>query len=166
MPLGFAAAAVRLNGIASGGGLLSASTTSYDEGITGLMRVGPAPGISRLVRASLGEVACRVDAVSLPVRWEAAGPGGRLFPALDADIQLRPAGGVTVLRLDGVYRPPLGKTGAAIDQAVLHAVATATIHRFLARIADLLSRPDPSQGSGDQPRTVRGAARPGAPGGC
>lgn len=149
--LGFAAAVVRLTGIAGGDGLLSASGTSYNEGITGLMRVGPAPGISRLVRAELGEVACRGDAASLPVRWEAAGPGGRLFPALDADIQLRPAGGVTVLRLDGVYRPPLGKTGAAIDQAVLHAVATATIHRFLARIADLLTRRDPSGGSGEQP---------------
>lgn len=46
------------------------------------------------------------------LRREAAGPYGRLFPALDADITLTPAGQqATVLELAGAYRPPLGAAG-------------------------------------------------------
>ena len=66
----------------------------------------------------------------------------RLFPALDADLTLRPAGEqATVLTLVGAYRPPLGGLGAGLDRAILHRVATATIRTFLGRVADAIVRP-------------------------
>ena len=79
-------------------------------------------------------------------RWEATGPGGRLFPALDADIWLTPAGEHAArLSLAGVYRPPLGALGAGLDKAVFHRVADATVQSLLARVADVLARPqDPA----------------------
>jgi hypothetical protein len=46
------------------------------------------------------------------LRWNAIGPGGRLFPALDANITLTAHGEqATWLRLAGAYRPPLGAAG-------------------------------------------------------
>jgi hypothetical protein len=78
----------------------------------------------------------------LALRWQATGPGGGLFPALDADIWLTPAGEHSArLSLAGVYRPPLGALGAGLDRAVFHRVADATARSLLARVADVLARP-------------------------
>jgi hypothetical protein len=41
--------------------------------------------------------------------------------------------------LAGVYRPPLGALGQALDRAVLRRVAVATIKGFLARVAAQLA---------------------------
>jgi len=74
------------------------------------------------------------------VWWEADGPGGGLFPALDADITLaRVDDQATTLTLTGVYRPPLGSVGAGLDQAIMHRVAVATIRDFLGRIGAAIS---------------------------
>ena len=78
----------------------------------------------------------------LALRWEATGPGGRLFPALDADMSLTPAGEhSTRLSLAGVYRPPLAALGAGLDRAVFHKVADATVRSLLARVANVLGPP-------------------------
>ena len=146
--LDFVSAAARLANLARGDGLLTASRTAYEDGVTGLMAVGPAPGLSRLVRVQIGELAYPAGAASLPVRWHVEGAGERLFPALDADIRVLPADEVTMLRLDGVYRAPLGPAGAVIDRAVLHAVATATVHRFLEQVSGLIA---PSPGGAGRP---------------
>ena len=141
VPIGFAAASARLANLACGGHLLTASECAYDEAV-GLMRVGPAPGISRLVRAEFLDLAIRGDTASLALRWEAAGTAGSLFPALDADITIRAAGDdETVLRLDGTYRAPLGVIGARLDNLVLHRVATATVRAFVSHVAGLLTNP-------------------------
>ena len=82
------------------------------------------------------------DCAVLTLRWKAIGPGGRLFPALDGDITLTPAGKhATWLRLAGAYRPPLGWLGAGIDRVILHRVATATIRAFIDRVADAITLP-------------------------
>jgi hypothetical protein len=87
-----------------------------------------------------GELVEHDDSVQLALRWDVAGPGGGLFPALDADITLARAGGLaTTLTLTGVYRPPLGSVGAGLDQAILHRVAVATIRDFLSRIGTAIS---------------------------
>ena len=129
LSVSFAAAQARLANLARGGSLLSASQAAYDEGITGLVRVGPlgsGPGISRLVQVHFRDLVTREGSAVLTLRWETAGPGGGLFPALDADITLTPAGEqVTSLKLAGAYRPPLGAVGAGLDGAILHRVATA-----------------------------------------
>src|SRR6266576_3170529 len=60
----------------------------------------------------------------------------RLFPVLDADVRLTPAGEhVTLLSMAGSYRPPLGSLGQALDRVILHRVATATIRGFVAQVA-------------------------------
>lgn len=149
VPVDFPSAAARLGNLSRGDALLTASSAAYDQGVTGLLRVGPAPGFSRLVRAELGQLTYRGETAVLAIRWQATGPGGRLFPSLDADIQVRAAGDdTTVLRLDGAYRPPLGDAGAAIDGAVLHSVANATIRRFLAQVAGLITHPEPGTAPG------------------
>jgi hypothetical protein len=72
----------------------------------------------------------------------ATGPGGALFPVLDADLELTALSkDATMLRLVGAYQAPLGKAGAVLDRAVLQWVATATIHAFIRRISDAVVRP-------------------------
>jgi len=128
LDLSFPAAAARLANLARGGPLTRASEAAYGDGLTGLVRVGPlgaAPGMSKLVEVHFLEVVTRGESAVLALRWQATGPGGRLFPALDADISLTPAGEhSTRLSLAGVYRPPLAGLGAGLDRAVFHKVAT------------------------------------------
>ena len=145
LDLSFPAAAARLATLARGGSLARASEGAYGDSPTGLVRVGPlgaVPGMSKLVEVHFLEVATRGESAVLALRWEATGPGGRPFPALDADMSLTPAGEhSTRLSLAGVYRPPLATLGAGLDRAVFHKVADATVQSLLARVADVLARP-------------------------
>jgi hypothetical protein len=144
----FAAAKAGLVALSHGGSLAGASEAAYGEGITVLARVGPlgsVPGISRLVEIRFRDLVQRDDRAGLALRWEAAGPGGGVFPVLDADITLTRAGEhASLLALTGTYRPPLGTMGAGLDRAILHRVATATIRAFLSRIADKIVHPPAS----------------------
>jgi hypothetical protein len=143
--LGFPAAAAGLADLARAGLLTGVSQAAYGDGLTGLARVGPlgeVPGVSKLVEVHVLDVVTRGQSAVLAMRWQATGPGGGLFPALDADIWLTPAGEHSArLSLAGVYRPPLGALGAGLDRAVFHRVADATARSLLARIADVLARP-------------------------
>jgi hypothetical protein len=124
---------------------LTASDHAYGEGMAGLARIGPrgpAPGISRLAEIRIQSLVARDGRAGLALRWEARGPGGRLFPVLDADLTLTPAGeDAALLTLSGAYRPPLGSLGAELDRLLLHRVAEATIRNFLERVATALARP-------------------------
>lgn len=143
LDLGFGAAAARLAEVARGGLLTRVSQGAYGDGLAGLARVGPlgaAPGVSKLVEVHFLDVAARGESAVLPLRWQATGPGGALFPALDADLALTAAGEYTTrLSLAGVCRPPLGPVGAGLDQAIFHKVAQATVRSLLARVADALT---------------------------
>jgi hypothetical protein len=109
--LGFNAAKARLANLACSGLLRRASDDAYRELGSGLARVGP-PGMSKLVTVRFSEIAVHEDFAVAAMRWEATGPGGALFPALDADIRLTQAGqDATVLVVCGVYRPPFGSLG-------------------------------------------------------
>jgi len=138
-------ALARLAGLASGGWLRSASAEAYGESGAALARVGPlgaAPGLSRLVRVRFRELAVHEDHAVLPMRWEASGAGGTLFPALDADFTLSWAGErSSVLKLSGVYRPPLGAVGVGLDRAGFNHVAVATIRKFMSRAGDAMTNP-------------------------
>jgi hypothetical protein len=147
--LSFPAAAAGLADLARAGLLTGVSQAAYGDGLTGLARVGPlgeVPGVSKLVEVHVLDVVTRGESAVLALRWQATGPGGGLFPALDADIWLTPAGERSArLSLAGVYRPPLGALGAGLDRAVFHRVADATARSLLARVADVLARPrDPA----------------------
>ena len=93
-------------------------------------------------------VVTRGESAVLTLRWQAAGPGGRLFPVLDADIWLTSAWEHSArLSLAGVYRPPLAALDAGLDKAVFYRVADATARSLLARVADIVVRP----GTGPRP---------------
>jgi hypothetical protein len=133
LDVSLAAAQARLAHLVRGGVLGSASAQAYRDGITGL---------ARLIEVHFQDLATRGDAARLALRWEAARPGSGLFPALDADITLTPAGEhSTRLTLTGVYRPPPGSAGPELDRAIVRQVATATIRAFLHRITDAISHP-------------------------
>ena len=124
LDVSFAAAQARLASVIRGGLLGRASEQAYGDGMTGLARVGPlgpVPGLSRLVQVHAQDLDAIGDAARFALRWEAIGPGGELFPALDADITLAPAGEhAATLTLAGAYRPPLGAADAELDRAVMH----------------------------------------------
>ena len=145
LDLSFPAAAARLGNLARGGSLTRVSAGAYGDGLAGLIRVGPlgaVPGISTLVEVHFLDVVTRGESAVIALRWDAAGPGGALFPALDADMSLAPAGEhSTRLSLAGVYRLPLAAAGTGPDYAVFHTVADTTVGFLLARVADVLARP-------------------------
>ena len=135
LKVSFAVARERLMQLAGSGLLLSTSEDAYDLGTAGLARVG-IPGLSKLVRVQAHDLAVTPESVGLAIRWEATGPAGELFPVLDADVRLvRTGEKAAVLTMSGVYRPPLGALGQALDRAILHRVAAATIRGFIAQVA-------------------------------
>jgi hypothetical protein len=148
LEVGFDHARAGLAKLARDHALTSASEDAYGEGVKDLIRVGPlgsVPGTSKLVEVRFRDLARHDDCAGLAVRWEAAGPGGVLFPALDADITVIPIDQqTTLLRLAGSYRPPLGALGTALDAVILHRVAAATIRTFLNRIAAAIAHPPAS----------------------
>ena len=135
LEVSFAVACERLTQLTGSGALITTSEDSYSRETGTLTRVG-AIGLSKLVRVQVRELARTEKSAGIALRWEAAGPGGGLFPVLDADVRLTPAGAhVTLLSMAGSYRPPLGSLGQALDRVILHRVATATIRGFVAQVA-------------------------------
>ncbi len=135
LDVSFAVARKRLARLAEGGVLISASQAAYGRGTGGAARVRAA-GLSKLVRVQTRELSGTDSSVGLAIRWEATGPGGGLFPVLDADLRLAPAGEHgTVLTMASAYRPPLGWLGETLDRAILHKIAAATIRSFLTQVA-------------------------------
>lgn len=150
LDIGFAAARERLLRLGEGDALLATSAEAYGPGLT---RVGVA-GVSRLVRVQARVLSWTDISAGLALRWEAIGPGSGLFPVLDADLTIAPAGSGTMLTLAGAYRPPLGPLGQALDRAILHRVAVATIRDFLARVAaQLADQPVPNGAGSPETKT-------------
>jgi hypothetical protein len=153
LEVSLAVARARLASLTRGGLLASASEDAYALGVMGLARVG-ALGLSREVRVQARELTERDGSAGLAIRWEVTGPGRGLFPVLDADIRVLATGEeTTLLTLAGAYRPPLGAVGEALDRAILHRVAAATVRNFLSRVAaGITGQPDPAEaGTGPAP---------------
>ncbi len=116
LDLSFEVAQARIANLTCGGGLARASRGAYADGLADTIRVGPfgaVPGASKLVRVSLLEPRRTDGAFMVPLRWEATGVAGRLFPVLDADLTLTAASASqTLMKLDGAYRPPMAGIGA------------------------------------------------------
>ena len=174
LEVSFAAACERLTQLTESGALISTSEDSYSREAGTLARVG-AVGLSKLVRVQVRELPRTEQSAGIALRWEAAGPGGGLFPVLDADVRLTPAGEhVTLLSMAGSYRPPLGSLGQALDRVILHRVATATIRGFVAQVAGRIDGGQSGGLRGRLPPTglaprrllakIRTSSRPGGPG--
>jgi len=142
VPVSIVTAVARLTALTGGGSLDRASRAAWGDGIARVGPAGPVPGMSKLVRVQFREPVRHGAVTLLTLRWEATGAGGALFPVFDADIILVPDGDdATLIGLDGVYRPPGGALGAAVDKAILHRVAAATVRSLLNQIADAIVSP-------------------------
>jgi hypothetical protein len=169
LDLSFEAGRARLVNRLREGGIAGASRAAYEAGIT-VIRVGPLaklPAAGKLVRVSFLEPAYRDGWLQVGLRWEATGITGDLFPVLDGDFTLSPAGDDAArLVLAGAYRPPLGRLGDKLDAIVLNKVANATFSALLRSVADTLARPGqaPEAAAAPGPGTVlsRPASEPSA----
>jgi hypothetical protein len=94
--------------------------------------------VDKHVDVRLGEVYRMPGKSLIPITWTAAG-GERLFPSLEGDLEIAALGDRrTQLSISARYRPPLGPFGRALDRALLHRVAEATIKDFLDRVVERL----------------------------
>ncbi len=154
-------AVARLRHLINHGVLRSTSQEAYEGGLWAVARVGPfgpVPGLSRLVRVLVAEPVQRGATVTMPMRWEATGAAGDLFPLLDADLTLTGEEPDQVhVRLDGSYRPPLGRAGEALDQLVMHRLAVATMKSLMTGLVAGLSDPGESSQPGAALTEVRDA---------
>lgn len=75
----------------------------------------------------------------MPITWRAA-HAAALFPSMKATLSVHPiSNDETQLDLAGVYTPPLGLIGEAVDVLALGRLADASVHRFVADVAAYLS---------------------------
>jgi hypothetical protein len=141
--LSFPIAQARLAEAAYRGSVSRAAESAYGDGLADLIQsvhAGAAPGIPELAEVRSRDFVVHHGSAVLTLRWEARAPGGKLFPALDADITLIPAGGnATQISLAGVYRPPPTWPGAGSGRRIWHRAAAATIRFFLARLSAVLA---------------------------
>ncbi len=132
------AVAARLR--AGGSWLVSHVEAASAEGEAIRVRVGPGgPGwLGKIVDVHLGRPEGIDEALVIPIAWEATGPAG-LFPRLEGELRLSALDPERAeLALSGRYRPPLGRAGQVLDEALLSHVAGATVRAFLRRVARTL----------------------------
>jgi len=80
----------------------------------------------------------------ISLAWEAV-RATALFPVMNAELSFWPLTATeTQLELEGAYQPPLGVVGNAIDAAIGHRIAEATVHRFLDEVVEQLRRELPA----------------------
>ena len=92
------------------------------------------------------ELASGRPCLRVPISWRAV-HATRAFPVMTAELAIYPLTSTeTQLELSGSYEPPLGAVGRAIDAAVLHKIAEASVLELLQEIArflreDLMAQP-------------------------
>jgi hypothetical protein len=138
LDLDFDAVQATLANLVRGGLLRRASSGAYDEWQACLAQIGPwvtALDMCRFVQLLVRDMVTHADCATWAMRWEVTGPGGSLFPGLDADIKLTPAGvDATMLAVCAAYRPPLGDLGVGPDRAIMHQAAEVMIQSFTIHI--------------------------------
>lgn len=156
--LGFAAARTRLGNLAGCGVLLGASEHAYGETISGLAEVaGSVAGASQLAGVLPADMTEADGMAQVALHWEVTTGDGGLFPALDADLTLAPAGDqTTVFALTGVFRPPPGLADDGLDREIVYWFAAAAMRAFLTRLAAALVHP-----AGAAPDRPAGPSLPG-----
>jgi hypothetical protein len=81
----------------------------------------------------------------IPLTWKSAS-NPNLFPHMQATLLVYPLSNhETQLEFEGVYDPPLGWLGDAIDAAVGHRIAEASVLRFVRDVAALLHAEAPAE---------------------
>jgi hypothetical protein len=78
--VGCGAAQARFANLLRGNWLAGVSEAAYDDGLAGLLRVGPArPVAAKLVRVRFLDPVYRGDVMRVGLRWEATGPAEACF---------------------------------------------------------------------------------------
>ena len=78
------------------------------------------------------------EALRIPITWQAL-HAKRAFPVMQAELLVYPLTSTeTQLELAGTYAPPLGVIGRAIDSALLHRIAEASVLQFVQEVARYL----------------------------
>ncbi len=96
------------------------------------------PSVAKTVQLLSGIPLRGDQQTTIPFAWEATGTPG-LFPKLDADLVVSAVGpDLCQIAMRGTYAPPLGPLGRALDRAVLHRVAEASVKSFIDRVAHLV----------------------------
>jgi hypothetical protein len=125
----------RLAGLATG-------AAEHGEGLLAEVGFGSVVRVHRRVSIEVHEPISLATTTVLPLRWEVEGVAPGLFPSMDADLEIAPLGPVTTqVAISARYTPPLGTLGRAIDRAVLHRVAEATLKDFMDRLRAALLDP-------------------------
>lgn len=76
----------------------------------------------------------------LRLEWQAARMPG-LFPLMKAELSIYPlTANETQLDFSGVYEPPLGALGKALNAIAGHRIAEVCVHRFVSEVAEHLRR--------------------------
>jgi hypothetical protein len=77
-------------------------------------------------------------ATTLQLEWEAV-KSPHLFPFMKAELSIYPLTATeTQLDFAGVYEPPLGALGSAVNALVGHRIAEVSVHRFVTEVAGYL----------------------------
>jgi hypothetical protein len=139
LEMSFGAARAGFACLPCSGLLLAASENAYDQGIAGLAGAGPpghGPGQFRLAGVRFQDLAAAEGSARLALRWDAVGPDGGSFAALDANLTLaRAAEQASLLALAGTYRLPATVLTAAPGSALAGLAGPAMIRAFLTRVA-------------------------------
>lgn len=100
-------------------------------------------GVKSDITISVKRIEEALDAMSNPttklaLEWEAATKPG-LFPLMKAELAIYPLT-ATETQLDfwGLYEPPFGAVGKAMNAMVGHRIAEASVHRFITDVAAYL----------------------------
>jgi hypothetical protein len=76
----------------------------------------------------------------LRIEWQAAKMPA-LFPLMKADLSIYPLTATeTQLDFSGLYEPPLGAVGKAVNAIAGHRIAEVSVHRFVSDVAEYLRR--------------------------
>lgn len=118
-------------------GLAALADVAYRRGEELRARIGLGRGpLAKEVRLDVRNPRRTEAETTVPMTWEATGPSG-LFPSMEADLVVAGLGpDLTQLALRGSYRPPLGAVGQALNRAMLHRVAEASVKAFVDRLAE------------------------------
>jgi hypothetical protein len=128
----------RVGRFLAAGDLDAAAATAVADQQAVLVRAGVA-GITKQVAVQALSPVYGPARTRFAIRWLATGPAGPLFPALDGNLELYPAGDArTAISLTGCYEPPFGRSGAVVDRLVMRRVAEATLAEFLHDLVELV----------------------------
>jgi hypothetical protein len=163
LDVAFNTAQDKLADLVRGGLLGRASGSAFDQWQAGLAHAGPRAsmlGMYKIARVRVTGMMTHGDSAQWAMRWEVAGRGDALVPALDADVKLTPAGpDAAVLTVAGVSRPPLANLAAGLDSTATLRAATTAIQAFTSQIAAAIADPAPVPEAGHTPEPAHDAGQ-------